>query len=434
MKAKGKPLAKEKPAPSAPAAPIIPPFSELVGQEIAARFLSAVVSEGRPHHAYAFIGPLGAGKTAAAQAFAQALLCPQGGGDNCDDCVRVAHGSHPDYHIVQPLGASGYLLQQIQDLIHDSNMAPLRAKRKVYLLTRADLLDATANALLKTLEEPAPNTVFILLARTRGAVKETLLSRCQVLPFRWIPQQEAVALLCQSTGATPVEAQIALAATGGSLLYAEQFWRSQARRDLRVAVIETLERLPHADDADLLLMAKNLLVAMKAPLDVVILEQQNQLKLSQDYLGKGALKRLEQQQRRELSSRERDTLGETLEVTRSWLRDIMLLAARRGSAFAAFGEGDAGVSPLETGVFVEGDVGTSPAKTTDPAGEHHPPQIVNVDFYSNIERLAKQMRLESCVRALAATQEAQKQIQYNVNPQLALEVMLLAIRAELNSG
>jgi DNA polymerase-3 subunit delta' len=401
-------------APHRSATPIIAPFDTLVGQDIAARFLSAVVASGKPHHAYTFIGPLGAGKTTAARAFAQALLCENGGVDTCDTCVRVAHGSHPDFHLIEPQGTSGYLLGQIQALIRDSNRAPVRARRKVYLLPRADLLqDAAANALLKTLEEPPPNTVIILLARVRSAVKATLLSRCQILAFRRIPLKEALAIISQSTGASEVEARIALAATGGSLLYAKQFWRSPERRQLRVAVIEALERLPHADDADLLDMVKNLLVAMKAPLDVVLLEQQEYLQLSRDYLGKGALKRLEQQQRRELSSRERETIGEALEITRSWLRDIMMLRAYSFEAQTAQTHG--ALQPIE-------------ARGAQPTFD-----IVNADFYSNIQRLAGQVRLESCVRALEATQEAQKLIQYNVNPQLALEVLFLAIRAELEA-
>jgi DNA polymerase-3 subunit delta' len=368
---------------------VIPPFDTLVGQQLAAEFLSAVISSNDPKQTYLFVGPLGAGKTAAAQAFCQALLCEQDGNDNCDSCLRVIHGTHPDVHIIDPMGTKGYLTEQIRELLHDSTLAPVRAKRKIYIITRADLLkDTTANALLKTLEEPPQSTIFILLARTRGAVLDTILSRCAVLAFRRIPEPEAIAIISKNTGASPQEARIALAAAGGSLLYAQEFWLSHTRRDLRIAIIDALERLPHSDDAQILEAVKSLLVAMKAPLDSVKLEQQKQLKSSRDYLGKGSLTRLEQQHKRELTSRERQTIGEALDVTRSWLRDIMLIQSNQAQ------------------------------------------QVVNIDFHYNIELIAKRSQTSSTVRALEAVSRAQEQIQYNVNPQLALEVMLFAIREE----
>jgi len=371
--------------------PILPPFDELVGQSTAAYFLSAVIQSNKAAHAYLFAGPLGSGKTEAARAFAQALLCQKGGGDHCDTCLRVAHSTHPDFHVIPPTGVRGYVVEQIQEIISSAGMAPVRSHRKVYLLTRADLLTShTANALLKTLEEPPEDTVFILMARNRDAVLETIVSRCQVLPFRRIPEDEALATLVEKIGATPEEARIALAATGGSLFYAEEFCRSGERRNLRIATLETLERLPRSDDATVLENAKDLIVKTRAPLDVVKLEQQRQLEQSRDFLSAGNLSRLEQQLRREFTSRERETIGEILDVARSWLRDLMVIKM--------------------------------------PSSGQQP---VNVDFIANIKRISERVEMASCVRALDAVDEAQQQIQYNVGSQLALEVMLFSIQSEL---
>jgi DNA polymerase-3 subunit delta' len=371
--------------------PIDPPFNDLTGQDRVAQFLTAVIRSGTPAHAYLFAGPLGSGKTEATRAFAQALLCEQGGGDACDTCLRVAHATHPDFHIVPPLGAAGYLAEQIQEIIASAQKAPVRAHRKVYLLTRGDLLSGhAANALLKTLEEPPTDTVFVLMARNRDAVLETLVSRCQVLPFRRIPEDEAIALVVAKTGAAPEDARIALAATGGSVFYAEQFTRSEERRNLRIATLEVLEQLVHADDASVLDSAKLLIVKMRAPLDVVKMEQQRQLEQSRDFLSAGNLSRLETQLRRELTSRERETIGEILDVSSAWIRDLMVLQM--------------------------------------PMSSERP---VNVDFLTNIKKLAEHMPLDSCVRALDAVSEARRQIQYNVSLQLALEVMLFSLRKEL---
>jgi DNA polymerase-3 subunit delta' len=370
---------------------IDPPFNDLTGQDRVAQFLTAVIRSDTPAHAYLFAGPLGSGKTEATGAFAQALLCEQGGGDACDTCLRVAHGTHPDFHVVPPLGAAGYLAEQIQEIIASAQRAPVRAHRKVYLLTRGDLLSGhAANALLKTLEEPPADTIFVLMARNRDAVLETIVSRCQVLPFRRIPEDEAIALVVEKTGVAPEDARIALAATGGSLIYAAQFMRSEERRNLRVATLEVLERLVHADDASVLDSAKLLIVKMRAPLDVVKMEQQRQLEQSRDFLSTGNLSRLETQLRRELTSRERETIGEILDVTSSWIRDIMVVQLPRSSE-----------------------------------------RPVNVDALTNITKLAEQVSLAACVRALDAVREAERQIQYNVSVQLALEVMLFALREEL---
>jgi DNA polymerase-3 subunit delta' len=369
-----------------PIAPTIaPPFDKLVGQELAARFLTAVIASGEPSQAYLFAGPLGSGKTEAANAFARALLCAHGGADDCDTCRRVLHGTHPDFHVITPGGASGYLIEQVQEVIASAALAPVRATRKVYLFTRADLLSGhAANALLKTLEETPANTVFILLARNRDAVLETIDSRCQVLVFCRIPEDEAIAAVVEKTGATPEQARIALATAGGSLFYAERFWRSRERRTLRDVTLKMLELLPHDDDASVLEAVVTLIKEMKTPLDVVRMEQERHLEQSREFLGSGALSRLEQQQRRELTSRERETIGEVLDVTRSWLRDLMAVQTP-----------------------------------------------VNVDFHANIERLAQTVSLDACVRALDAVDEAQRQIQYNVNTQLAFEAMLFKIRREL---
>ncbi|MCL2757176.1 MAG: DNA polymerase III subunit delta [Coriobacteriia bacterium] len=369
--------------------PIEPPFTNLVGQPLVARFLTAACAGKTPSHAYLFLGPLGAGKTEAAHALASALLCPQGGCGSCDECIRVAHRTHPDYHIIEPLGAAGYLAEQAADLIHDVSLAPIRASRKIYLITRADLLKgAAANALLKTIEEPYENVSFILLARTRDAVLPTLLSRCQALPFRQIPESEATCSLMERTGVDEAMARRAFAAAGGSRLRAEEFIMSRERRQTRIALIEMLERLPLSDDLDVLEAVKSLFVRFKQPLDAVKVEQQLQRDASKDFLSKGSMTALEQQHKRELTSRERETIGEALDVIRSYLRDILLV--RLGKAN----------------------------------------EIVNDDFYFHIEKFAVTLDEAAITRSLIAVDRAQEQIQYN-SKELALEALFFVVRDEL---
>jgi DNA polymerase-3 subunit delta' len=403
-------------------AEIIAPFNELVSQPYAARFLSTALSSGQTNHAYLFVGSLGSGKTEAARLLSEALLCGRGDDEGSaehhrDDCLRVRHGTHPDLHKLDPLGTSGYLAEQIAELIHDASLAPVRARRKVYLITRADLLrGTTANALLKTLEEPPASVTFVLLARTREAVLPTILSRCQVVAFRRVPEAEAVQTVCVHSGEQEANARIALAVCGGSVYRAVEFIRSPARRAARLEVLGVLERLDSADDFELLEAVKSLLVVLKAPLDAVRVEQELQREKSRDYLAKGAQTRLEQQHKRELSNRERETVGEALDVIRSWLRDVLMV--RVGYATAS------GATATATSTASGGSRALAPAPSRQV-------NIINYDHHYHIIRIAQQASEVQVLAALAGVDAAQEQIQYNVTVQLALEALFLRVRGAL---
>ncbi|MDR3307614.1 MAG: DNA polymerase III subunit delta' [Coriobacteriales bacterium] len=375
-----------------PKAVVRPPFDTLVGQPLVARFLSTAIGDGRATHAYLFVGPVGSGKTEAAFALAAAILCGQGGGDGCDDCKRVARRTHPDVHVIDPLGVNSYLNEQVHGIIHDASLAPIRARGKVYIITRADLLQGTsANAFLKTLEEPLPSTTFILMARTRDSALETVVSRCQVLAFRNIPEGEAVQLVCALAKVDEPDARAALAAAGGSAHRAVEFLHTPARRNARLKVIEAIEHLHEADDLEVLEMARELLKVLKVPLDAVKVEQELQLEQGKDYLSKGALGQLEQRHKRELSGRGRDVLAEALNIARSWLRDVLLVRLGQGDAMA------------------------------------------NSDCYYLITQLAPRVEEPALIRALAAVDKAWEQIRYNVSEQLAIETMLFSIREDLDT-
>ena len=167
-------------------------FESIFGQAQVRDYLRTTLRTGRLSHAYLFTGPPGSNKTSAAYAFAQALICPDQGCMTCDHCRRAARRNHPDIHFIEPEGAHGYLVDQIREVVADAHLAPIQATRKIYIIDRVDLLGTqAANAFLKTLEEPPENVVFILLGRTKDAVLPTIVSRCQVVPFRHIPTTEA---------------------------------------------------------------------------------------------------------------------------------------------------------------------------------------------------------------------------------------------------
>ena len=134
-------------------------FENILGQPKVREFLRASVVSERVTQAYLFVGPAGSNKTLAAYALAQALLCPKGpqgprGGmcGDCNRCDRVMRRKHPDVRYFAPEGATGYLVEQVREIVADVSLAPIQADKKIYILDRVDQLGASAaNAFLKTL-------------------------------------------------------------------------------------------------------------------------------------------------------------------------------------------------------------------------------------------------------------------------------------------
>lgn len=365
-------------------------WDDLVGQRQAVDYLRAAAETGRVSHAYLFVGPPGSGKKTAARAFACALFCDDAGCGACPLCRRVRMGHHPDVHIVSPEGAASYLVPQVREIIHDTNLAPIEGQRKVYIVEDADLFnDASANAFLKTLEEPPSDVVVILLTHSLDAVLPTIASRCQIVRFRRLPPEVAAQLLTERTGAGRTEALAALAAAGGVVSRARDFLASPSRRAARTVILRALKDLAVMDDLDVLDIARELLASVRAPLDDVREEQAAETKSREEFLGKGSTKSLEERHKRELTAREREGIAEVLNVAESWLRDCLVISQ--------------GVADL----------------------------VVNCDAEDAMEEVAAVITPAAAGTALNAVNEARKRISYNVSPQLAIEAMLFDIREVL---
>lgn len=356
-------------------------------------FLARAAASGRASHAYLFLGSPGSGKLDAAWALAQALLCAEeaipGACAACDDCVRVARRTHPDVHYYAPESATGYLIAQTRDLLEDVALSPIRAKRKVYIIDRAEQLRAnTANALLKTLEEPPESVTFILLGTSSDVMLPTIVSRCQCVPFRPLSTDESTTAVARATGLPPARCRMAVA-VAGSPARAVEFLKSADRQAARRAMVRAVDALAHADEADILASAKELMGAIHAPLAEVKSTQQAVLEQNQDYLSRGALKQLEDRNKRELNARERSGIMEALASVRSLLRDVLIRLE------------DAQDAP------------------------------VNDDVRDVVERIASDTTTTGVTLALDAVSLAETRIARNVTPQLAIEVMLFDIRKAL---
>ncbi len=367
-------------------------FDNILGQPQVREFMRASVASGRVSHAYLFCGPAGSNKTLAAYALAQAILCqeaPAAGHPcgQCDACRRIQRKKHPDVRFFTPEGAAGYLVEQIRDIVSDVSLAPIQGKSKVYILDRVDLLGTqAANAFLKTLEEPPADVVLILLARTRESVLPTIVSRCQVVPFRTIPASEAAGIVRQNSGATDLQARIALQACDGSLTRAVEFLRSNERLEFRSRIVEIMGLLARADDWDILQYSSELVGRVELPLDEVRAELEQELADNADFLAKSAIRQIEARNKRQLSAKTRESLRQLTGITRSWLRDLMAVCSQASDV------------------------------------------VVNTDVMPALTAAAERTTAARASAAIAAVEAADTALSYNVSPQTCIDSMLLEIR------
>ena len=337
-------------------------------------------------HAYLFCGAPGSGMELAAECLAQCVVCPSDGDGACTECVRVSHHTHPDVHWLAPASVNGYLVSQVRDLIDDVSLTPVRAQAKVYVLDRVELLrGAAANALLKTLEEPPGNVVFVLIARSLASVMETIASRCQVVPFQVVTSDIALDMVRKARGATEQEARIALA-VAGTPSRAIDFLASTSRRKVRKVALRAVAGLANDDSWDVLVAAKELVEAVKLQLDDLKDAQKAAVDESAEFLTASALKQVEEANKRELTARERSGMMELLAAVESLLRDVLLVC------------------------------------------EGMEESIVNRDVSDTVLRMASSTSSDQALAALEAARKAADDLAHNVSPQLTIEVMLLGIK------
>ena len=192
-------------------------FEGVLGNETALRLLGRALKSGEVSQAYLFHGPPGVGKRMVALRFGAALVA---GGDGAAE-DRALRGLHPDLTEILPQGAFT-TIGQVREIVRLAASRPFEGARRVFILQADTLNVQAANALLKTLEEPEGETVFMLLATSREAVLPTILSRAQALRFNPVPTNIVTAFLRERGAAGPeLAAELGRGSVGLSLRYAE---------------------------------------------------------------------------------------------------------------------------------------------------------------------------------------------------------------------
>lgn len=315
---------------------------------------------------------------------------PRGGSCGaCDRCGRILRRKHPDVRYFAPAGANGYLVEQVREIVADTALSPIQADKKIYILDRVDQLGASAaNAFLKTLEEPADDVVMILLGRTRESVLPTIVSRCQVVPFRHIPASEAAGIVAQNTGADPRPGapghrglrRLHHLGRGVSAGAGKRAPRLPDAALLRFGHASVRRRLGCGGDGPRARGGVEGAARRGARLSRAELAE------NADFLAKSAIRQIEARNKRQLSAKTSEYLRQTTAMVRSWLRDGLMVAC-----------------------------GT-------------PELVINTDVRDSLVALFSGADAAVIAAACSKVDECERALAYNVSPETCLDTLLFDVR------
>jgi DNA polymerase-3 subunit delta' len=318
-------------------------YENLVGQEHITTILQGAVAASRTGvetqemtHAWLFTGPPGSGRSSAAVAFAQALICPDQGCGACNECQSAKNGSHPDVEIIRTEGLS-IKVEEVRELLTRVAWAPSMGGWRVVVMEDADrLTESAANAMLKAIEEPGTRTVWLLCAPTLHDVLPTIRSRCRHIQLH-TPGDAAVAqVLINRDGISPAMAQFAARVSQGHIGRAKYLALNESVRSTRT----TIMNLP--------LQLNSLAAAFKAAQTLVDLatnqanesagaRDEREIAALQEAYGKGAtgrgmasgaakaVKELEKEQKSRATRMVRDSIDGALLDIATFYRDVMMV-------------------------------------------------------------------------------------------------------------
>lgn len=383
-------------------------WDDLVGQEPAVAVLRKAVAGASARlrgesgaatagmtHAWLLTGPPGSGRSNAGRAFAAGLQCLNEGCGECAVCSTSLNGAHPDVSLIRTELLS-IRVGEIRELVRRAAMSPTQGRWQVMVIEDADrLTEQAADALLKSIEEPAARTVWVLCAPTVEDVVPTIRSRCRLLVLRTPPVVAVAEMLTRQSGIEPELAGFAARAAQGHIGRAKALARDEQVRGRRTKVLEVPFELH--DIGACLNAAQRLVEAAKeeSKASAAKVDEQERTALEQA-LGVGtkgakpreagaALKELEDQQKARAKRWERDVLDRSLVDLMALYRDVLV---------------------IQTGAGAE---------------------LINAELGPDIQRLAGRTSPEQTIRRIDALTGCREAIEGNVAPLLALEAMTIAL-------
>ena len=386
-----------------------PIWELVVGHDEAVAMLEEAVAGGRVTHAWLFTGPPGIGKLHTARVFAAAINCPAGGDGTCGTCRRILRGVHPDVHLVVPEG-DNLLVEDVRAVREEASRTHHEAPTAVFILDEADrMTEAAANALLKVLEEPPPDVVFVLVTRSAEALVGTVPSRARMLPFVSLSLAELTAALGHDLDLGPDQTAWAAAASHGRLARGRALLTDEAARTRRSTVLDLTERLATGQPSDALAAAATVVAIADEVAAAARLRQERELAELDEAFGTGRgtgtlRKRLETRHRRELRRVRFDAIRDALADLLGAYRDIALLTPGESA-----GGGSGAASPVAAGGA----------------------PLVHPDKAGTFTRLAAGIDAATALRAAGALEEADRRLAIGAAPLLTLEAAFLSVQAAL---
>ena len=318
-------------------------FDSLVDQEriISAlnNALTASDSSGQEMtHAWLFTGPPGSGRSNAAKSFAAALVCKSGGCGECTDCITALKGTHPDVEILDTSGVS-IKIDEIRELVSRSAWGASISPWRVVVIEDCDrMTEAAANALLKALEEPASQTVWLLCAPTLQDVIPTIRSRCRHLNLKTPSASEIAKFLEKTLGTSKSEAELAARISHGHIGKARGFLKDSNFQSSRRKYFDLLFSIK--SEASAIKAAGKFLDFVNERVDSILGEKEEreteELKNALQGTGRGlisggakAIKDLEREQKSRLNRAIKDEIDGALLDYSTLLRDSLLEPSQR---------------------------------------------------------------------------------------------------------
>lgn len=236
---------------------------QLAGHSRATTLLQQSLRNGQLSHAYLFVGPAHVGKFTLAQNLAQAVNCTSAEPpcQECTSCRRIAASKHSDIHTVDLISVEKKEIgiRQIAEMQNAAHLPPFEGRTKVFIFDRAEMLShEAANSLLKTLEEPPPNILIVLLTSKESALLPTIASRCQRLELRPLSLGQVTDLLVKDHHVAPDKADLLARLSGGCLGWALQALRDENLLQEREQRLADFARLSGAGTRDRLAYAADL--------------------------------------------------------------------------------------------------------------------------------------------------------------------------------
>lgn len=342
-------------------------------------------------HAWLLLGPAGSGKRPTAVAMGAALNCPVSPGEGCgkcSSCLRVQRRRFPDVHHVVPEGPIIPVDVVRETIVPEAARSPFEGRVKVFIIEEAERMNVAAqNALLKTLEEPQPDTVFILISDDEDEILETIRSRCRIVRLDAASEARIVELLTRQ-GVSEEQALVAARVAEGDFEYALELVDGGAAGQRRQVWLELPRRLSSPSEAmdaaaEVMSEGKSAVAELESVHKIEVQELAEILERRGSAAARNALSK---RHKRELRRREEQVLGEAIDTLAAFYRDVLVLRCGRGEA------------------------------------------ITNIDFLSELERWAAGSvpdaalvaAIERCVTTRAA-------LLRNANPSLQIEALLVEL-------